>query len=104
MPENQVWDTAGQEEFNALTRQYYRNANGCVLAFSTVDKDSYDAIENWKRKVEEVAFRLSKRVHLFTLSVVPSQSLGSTLCLLADWPLPFAGVRIPSDGAGPEQG
>lgn len=34
----QVWDTAGQEEFNAVTKQYYRNANGCVLAFSTVDR------------------------------------------------------------------
>eukprot|EP00292_Cryptomonas_paramecium_P022977 CAMPEP_0113673774 /NCGR_PEP_ID=MMETSP0038_2-20120614/7040_1 /TAXON_ID=2898 /ORGANISM="Cryptomonas paramecium" /LENGTH=193 /DNA_ID=CAMNT_0000590261 /DNA_START=56 /DNA_END=634 /DNA_ORIENTATION=- /assembly_acc=CAM_ASM_000170 len=48
-----VWDTAGQEEFNAITKQYYRNANGCILAFSTVDRDSFEAVENWKRKVEE---------------------------------------------------
>ena len=31
-----VWDTAGQEEFDALTKQYYRNAQGCVIAFSSV--------------------------------------------------------------------
>jgi GTPase SAR1 family protein len=84
MPENQVWDTAGQEEFNALTKQYYRNANGCVLAFSTVDKDSYDAIENWKRKVEEVDFLPSQQTFA-SFCTVPRTitSPGSTVCLLA---------------------
>lgn len=47
-----LWDTAGQEEFDALTKAYYRGAQGCVLAFSTTDKDSFDAIERWKKKVE----------------------------------------------------
>mmetsp|Transcript_5527 Transcript_5527/g.19432 ORF Transcript_5527/g.19432 Transcript_5527/m.19432 type:complete len:166 (-) Transcript_5527:1401-1898(-) len=46
-----VWDTAGQEEFDAITRSYYRNANGCVVAFSTVDRDSFEAVEKWKSKV-----------------------------------------------------
>jgi len=40
-----VWDTAGQEEFDALTKQYYRNAQGCVIAFSTVDRASFEAVE-----------------------------------------------------------
>lgn len=57
-----MWDTAGQEEFNALTRQYYRNANGCVLAFSSVDRDSFNAIESWKSKVEDVSALASRLV------------------------------------------
>ncbi|XP_076462535.1 ras-related protein Rab-23-like [Babylonia areolata] len=48
-----LWDTAGQEEFDAITKAYYRGAQACVLAFSTVDRDSFDAIETWKRKVED---------------------------------------------------
>ncbi|XP_033118669.1 ras-related protein Rab-23-like [Anneissia japonica] len=48
-----LWDTAGQEEFDAITKSYYRGAQACVLAFSTVDRDSFEAIESWKRKVEE---------------------------------------------------
>lgn len=48
-----LWDTAGQEEFDALTKAYYRGAQGCVLAFSTTDRDSFEAIESWKQKVEE---------------------------------------------------
>ncbi|XP_070555524.1 ras-related protein Rab-23-like [Ptychodera flava] len=48
-----LWDTAGQEEFDAITKSYYRGAQACVLAFSTVDRDSFEAIEGWKRKVED---------------------------------------------------
>jgi len=47
-----VWDTAGQEEFDAVTKSYYRGAHGCVIAFSTVDRDSFEAVKKWKDKVE----------------------------------------------------
>lgn len=47
-----LWDTAGQEEFDALTKAYYRVSDGCVLAFSTTDVQSFEAIEKWKKKVE----------------------------------------------------
>eukprot|EP00741_Cyanophora_paradoxa_P008969 tig00001415_g8682.t1 len=47
-----LWDTAGQEEFDAITRTYYRGAGACVIAFSTTDRESFEAVENWKRKVE----------------------------------------------------
>ncbi|XP_035228308.1 ras-related protein Rab-23-like [Stegodyphus dumicola] len=47
-----IWDTAGQEEFDAITKAYYRGAQACILVFSTVDRDSFKAIESWKRKVE----------------------------------------------------
>lgn len=48
-----LWDTAGQEEFDAITKAYYRGAQACVLAFSTVDRESFEAIEHWKNKVED---------------------------------------------------
>lgn len=47
-----LWDTAGQEEFDAITKAYYRGAQACVLVFSTVDRDSFKAVESWKKKVE----------------------------------------------------
>lgn len=43
----------GQEEFDALTSSYYKGAGACALVFSTVDRASFDAIESWKRKVED---------------------------------------------------
>ncbi|CAI9728799.1 ras-related protein Rab-23 [Octopus vulgaris] len=48
-----LWDTAGQEEFDAITKAYYRGAQICILVFSTVDRESFEAIEGWKQKVEE---------------------------------------------------
>lgn len=47
-----LWDTAGQEEFDAITKAYYRGAQACVLAFSTTDRDSFEAAHSWKLKVE----------------------------------------------------
>ncbi|XP_067935631.1 ras-related protein Rab-23-like [Watersipora subatra] len=48
-----LWDTAGQEEFDAITRAYYRGAQACVLAFSITDRHSFEAIDSWKAKVEQ---------------------------------------------------
>jgi Ras-related protein Rab-23 len=48
-----LWDTAGQEEFDAITKAYYRGAQAAVLAFSTVDRQSFEAIRSWKKKVED---------------------------------------------------
>ncbi|XP_022244079.1 ras-related protein Rab-23-like [Limulus polyphemus] len=47
-----LWDTAGQEEFDAITKAYYRGAQAGVLVFSSLDLDSFKAIETWKQKVE----------------------------------------------------
>lgn len=49
-----IWDTAGQEEFGKLTRAYYSGAHACVVAFSTTDRDSFDEVEAWIEKVDEV--------------------------------------------------
>ena len=43
-----IWDTAGQEEYNSLTRRYYKGASTCIIAFSTVDRESFNHVERWK--------------------------------------------------------
>ena len=48
-----LWDTAGQEEFDAITKAYYRGAQACVVAFSTTDRDSLLAVSKWRKKVED---------------------------------------------------
>lgn len=55
-----LWDTAGQEEFDAITKAYYRGAQACVVGFSTVDRASFEAVRRWKKKVKEVHFANDK--------------------------------------------
>ena len=47
-----IWDTAGQEEFSKLTRNYYKGAQACVLAFSTTDRDSFNAVPRWMEQAK----------------------------------------------------
>eukprot|EP00474_Spongospora_subterranea_P004294 CRZ04752.1 hypothetical protein [Spongospora subterranea] len=48
-----LWDTAGQEMFSEITKNYYRGAGAVVYAFSTVDRDSFDAIPKWRARVQD---------------------------------------------------
>lgn len=54
-----LWDTAGQEEFDAVTRRYYRGAGACVVAFSTTDRNSFEAIAKWIDKVTQECGEIS---------------------------------------------
>ena len=45
-----LWDTAGQEEFDAITKAYYRGAQACVVAFSTTDRASFEAVRKCQLK------------------------------------------------------
>lgn len=58
-----LWDTAGQEEFDAITKAYYRGAQACVLAFSTTDRDSFEAAHSWKLKVRRSNAKLKITDH-----------------------------------------
>ncbi|EQC25990.1 Ras-like protein Rab-23 [Saprolegnia diclina VS20] len=46
-----IWDTAGQEEFDALTSRYYKGAGAAVYVFSTTDRASFEALPSWQQKV-----------------------------------------------------
>ena len=42
-----IVDTGGQEKFRALSHQYYRNANGCLLVYDITSKKSFDEIKDY---------------------------------------------------------
>jgi Ras-related protein Rab-2A len=47
----ELWDTAGQEAFRAITRSFYRNANGVILMYDLTNLESFENLEDWLREV-----------------------------------------------------
>ncbi|MFX0046419.1 MAG: GTP-binding protein [Candidatus Hermodarchaeota archaeon] len=42
-----VWDIAGQPLFQSLRRRYYEGCSGMILAYSVVDRESFDNASKW---------------------------------------------------------
>uniref|UniRef100_A0A0K0FE09 Ras-related protein Rab-14 (inferred by orthology to a human protein) n=1 Tax=Strongyloides venezuelensis TaxID=75913 RepID=A0A0K0FE09_STRVS len=43
----QLWDTAGQEKFKSITRSYYRNSVGVIIAYDIQQRQSFENVEKW---------------------------------------------------------
>lgn len=42
-----IWDTAGQEKFNAITPIYYRDARGVILVYDITNPNSFERVKKW---------------------------------------------------------
>jgi len=47
-----IWDTAGQEYYDAITKRYYRGASGALIVFSITDRQSFLDINKWYDKLK----------------------------------------------------
>lgn len=57
----QIWDTAGQEEFRAITRSYYRSSAAALVVFDLTRKETFRSVSRW---VEDVKNNSNKDVIL----------------------------------------
>ena len=48
----QIWDTAGQEAFQAITRTYYKGAIGALLVYDITRKETFEHIRKWYDEVK----------------------------------------------------
>ena len=42
-----IWDTAGQEKYKAITRNYYKDAHGIILIYDVTNKSSFKNLPVW---------------------------------------------------------
>ena len=42
-----IWDTAGQARFHAISRSYYRNSAAALVVFSVTSESSFAKVEQW---------------------------------------------------------
>ena len=49
----QIWDTAGHEAFQSITRTYYKGAVGALLVYDITNKQSFTHCEKWLNELKE---------------------------------------------------
>ncbi len=49
----QIWDSAGQEKFKTITRQFYRGAHAILLVFDLTDIHSFYSLNQWIHEIDQ---------------------------------------------------
>ena len=53
MAELHVWDTLGQEKFQAISGIFFKGTSGAFLVFDLTNQKSFDDLEKWYSKIEQ---------------------------------------------------
>ena len=61
----QLWDTAGQDKFRAITRNYYKGARGIILIYDVTNIKSYENIKKWINEIKE---EISEKVSIVLIA------------------------------------
>eukprot|EP00826_Nyctotherus_ovalis_P055679 TRINITY_DN741_c0_g2_i3.p1 TRINITY_DN741_c0_g2~~TRINITY_DN741_c0_g2_i3.p1 ORF type:complete len:209 (-),score=64.95 TRINITY_DN741_c0_g2_i3:195-821(-) len=48
-----IWDTAGQERFRTITKAFYQQAQGILLVYDMVKRDTYSKLGMWMENIRE---------------------------------------------------
>ena len=52
----EIWDTAGQEKYRALTKIFYKDAGVAILVYDITRKESFDELKDyWYNQIKECA-------------------------------------------------
>ena len=54
MVQLKFWDTAGQEQFDAISKIYYQNAVGALLVYDVTIFETFQKVEKWVNTLKEV--------------------------------------------------
>ena len=49
----QIWDTAGQEKFDAIASTYYKSTDVVIFVYSINFRDSFERVAQWAKQVDE---------------------------------------------------
>ena len=55
----QLWDIAGQDRFQKLTRAYFNKARGVIVVCDVSREGTVDAVKSWKKEVDSFADQMN---------------------------------------------
>ena len=51
----QIWDTAGQEKYRAITVAHYRKALGCLIVYDVTNRKTFNNVKYWLQSLLDSA-------------------------------------------------
>lgn len=48
-----IWDTAGQEQYKAITSNFFRNSDGIIIVYDTTNRDSFEKVGDWMKTIDQ---------------------------------------------------
>ena len=51
----QLWDTAGQEKYRAITVAHYRKALGCLIVYDVTNRKTFNNVKYWLQSLLDSA-------------------------------------------------
>ena len=75
----QIWDTAGQDRFHSLTRNYFKGAHGIILLYDITTQSSFDNVSKWIKQIKEdasekvVIILVGNKIDLEHKRVIPTE-------------------------------
>ena len=51
----QIWDTAGEERYRAITSAYYKGSKGCFIVYDITSEISFENVEKWYEEIRKSA-------------------------------------------------
>jgi len=48
-----IWDTAGQEKYAVMAKNYYQRAHGIVITFALDKRSSFNNLKNWLNSIKD---------------------------------------------------
>ena len=66
----EIWDTAGQEKYRALTKIFYKDAGVAILVYDITRKESFEEIKNyWYNQIKEYAPKNISKKKLYLIMI-----------------------------------
>ena len=48
-----IWDTAGQEQYKSLTKNFYRNSDGVIIVYDVTSRSTFEKVQEWVHSISE---------------------------------------------------
>ena len=49
----QIWDTAGQDRFRSITKNYYKGSHGIILIYDITNRRTFENVQQWISQIRE---------------------------------------------------